>query len=133
MAHMTATPAQRLATERNIWLATVRPDGRPHVAPVWFVFVRNRVWVGNGAGSVRMRNLTSNPAVTLCLEEGDTPIVAEGTATIHPTERPPDVVAAFQGKFGWDVTRSEDPDIGTLVLLEIEVRKWLFGVELPTS
>ena len=28
--------AQRLATEPILWLATTRPDGRPHLVPVWF-------------------------------------------------------------------------------------------------
>ena len=31
---------ERLRTEANVWLATMRPDGRPHVSPIWFVWVR---------------------------------------------------------------------------------------------
>ena len=26
---------QRLVAARNYWLATTRPDGRPHVSPAW--------------------------------------------------------------------------------------------------
>ena len=29
---------ERLRDSRNYWLATVRPDGRPHVMPVWAVW-----------------------------------------------------------------------------------------------
>ncbi|MEO1063245.1 MAG: pyridoxamine 5'-phosphate oxidase family protein [Actinomycetota bacterium] len=125
--------AERLRTERNVWLATVRPDGRPHVAPVWFVHVDDRIWIGTGAGSVRVRNLASNPRVTVTLEDGDRPVVAEGEASVHPSERPPDVVRAFLDKYGWDVTIEVDEDVGEVVLVEVRPRRWLFGVELPTS
>ena len=29
---------QRLREEPIIWLTTVRPDGRPHTVPVWFLW-----------------------------------------------------------------------------------------------
>ncbi|MFJ8363696.1 pyridoxamine 5'-phosphate oxidase family protein [Streptomyces sp. NPDC093984] len=37
------TPAvlDRLARERNAWLCTVRPDGSPHVTPVWFLYLHD--------------------------------------------------------------------------------------------
>jgi hypothetical protein len=33
---------ERLSGERNVWIATVRPDGRPRLVPVWFSWVENR-------------------------------------------------------------------------------------------
>lgn len=126
-------PAERLHDERNVWMATTRPGGRPHLAPVWFVAVRDRLWIGTGAGSVRVRNIAENPRVSVSLEDGDSPIVGEGTATVHGTERPDDVAAAFLTKYGWDITLPDDPDVGTVVLVEIEITKWLFGVDLPVS
>ncbi|MFC8846532.1 MULTISPECIES: pyridoxamine 5'-phosphate oxidase family protein [unclassified Micromonospora] len=33
----------RLAGERIVWLRTLRPDGSPHVTPVWFLF-RDDEW-----------------------------------------------------------------------------------------
>ena len=115
-----------------MWLATVRADGRPHVAPVWFVYVDDRIWIGTGLDSVRVRNLRANPAATATLESGDAPVVAEGTVMIHETARPPAVVAAFRDKFDWDITREHDDDVGTLVLLELRPHRWLFGLDLPT-
>jgi len=29
---------QRLRQERHAWLCTLRPDGSPHITPVWFVW-----------------------------------------------------------------------------------------------
>ena len=64
---------KRLHEARNVWLATVRSDGRPHVAQLWFVYVEDRIWIGTGLTSVRVRNLRSNPAASACLEPGDEP------------------------------------------------------------
>jgi PPOX class probable F420-dependent enzyme len=124
--------ADRLHEERNVWLVTVRPDGRPHVAPVWFAYVDDRLWIGSGLDAVRVRNLRRNPAASACLERGDQPVVAEGTVVIHETERPAPVVDAFRTKYQWDVTIEVDPDIGRLALLEFRPHRWLYGSTLPT-
>ena len=118
---------QRLRDERNVWLATTRPDGRPHLTPIWFVYVGERFWIGTGAGSVKTRNIAGNDKVSLALEDGNAPVVAEGAVTIHPQRRPPEVVDAFAAKYGWDITITDDPDVGRVVLLEITPGKWLFG------
>ncbi|MEM9200252.1 MAG: pyridoxamine 5'-phosphate oxidase family protein [Actinomycetota bacterium] len=125
------TPTTRLDVERNVWMATTRPDGRPHLAPVWFVYVDNRIWIGTGAGSVRVANLTADPRAAVSLEDGNTPIVAEGTVTIHVDLRPAAVVAAFAEKYDWDIRIADDEDVGRVVLLELRPTKWLF-VDLAT-
>ena len=126
-----ATLEHRLDHERNVWMATTRPDGRAHLAPVWFVYVDQRIWLGTGQGSVRVANLRTNPEAAVSLEDGDAPIVAEGPVTIHVDERPPAVVDAFLAKYDWDLRIAEDDDVGRVVLLELRPRKWLFA-DLPT-
>ncbi|MEE8600735.1 pyridoxamine 5'-phosphate oxidase family protein [Euzebya tangerina] len=118
---------ERLEIERNVWLATTRPDGRPHLTPVWFVYVRQRFWIGTGADNVKTANVTANPVVSVALQDGDAPVVAEGVVEVHPDERPDDVVLAFDRKYGWNIERAEDDDVGTVVLWEIRPRKWLFA------
>ena len=129
--YVSTMTAERLRDERNVWMATVRPDGRPHLAPVWFVYVDDRLWIGTGAGSVRARNLIANPAATVSLESGDAPVVAEGVVVVHPSERPAAVVEAFAAKYSWDITVDDDPDLGRVALLEFRPRRWLFGASLP--
>jgi PPOX class probable F420-dependent enzyme len=123
---------ERLHEARNVWLATVRPDGRPHIAPLWFVYVDDRIWIGTGLTSVRVRNLRSNPTASACLEEGDEPVVAEGTVVIHETARPAAVVEAFRTKYNWDITIETDNDVGQVTLLEFRPHRWLYGLTLPT-
>lgn len=123
---------ERLATSRNVWLATVRADGRPHIAPVWFVYVDGRMWICTGRSSVRVRNLRERPNASASLEDGNAPVVAEGTVVIHEVHRPPGVVDAFRAKYDWDITVEVDNDIGELTLLELRPHRWLFGLDLPT-
>ena len=97
---------------RNVWLATARPDGRPHLAPVWFVVVDDRLWMCTGRDSVRVRNLRANPSASACLEPGGEPVVAEGTVAIHEaiheTGQPATVIDAFRTKYDWDITVEVD-------------------------
>ena len=91
---------ERLHDARNVWLATVRSERPSHVAPVWFVYVEDRIWIGTGLTSVRVRNIRSNPAASACLEQGDEPVVAEGTALdVYEAARPVAVVEAFRTKY----------------------------------
>ena len=42
------------------WLATVRPDGRPHVAAVGALWVDGRFYVTSGPGTLKSRTLARN-------------------------------------------------------------------------
>lgn len=111
----------RTETARNIWLATVRPDGRPHLVPIWFVTAAGRWYICTGSDSVKARNLQHNPRVALALEDGNQPYVLEGVA--RRVTPPPEVAARFQAKFNWDITT--DADYGAV--FEITVTKQVLG------
>ncbi|HLI01571.1 MAG TPA: PPOX class F420-dependent oxidoreductase [Acidimicrobiales bacterium] len=67
-------------------LATVRPDGRPHVVPVWYVRDgEDLVWT-TGAESVKARNLRHQPWAALCVDDERPPfsfVTAQGPVTIE--------------------------------------------------
>ena len=70
---------------RTAKVATVRPDGRPHVAPVWFVLDGDDVVFTTGADSVKGRSLHGDPRVSLCVEDDRPPfsfVILDGTATV---------------------------------------------------
>ncbi|MET8552985.1 pyridoxamine 5'-phosphate oxidase family protein [Micromonospora zamorensis] len=117
----------RLGRERNVWLCSVRRDGSPHLTPVWFVHIAGTWWIGADSRSVKVRNVLADPRVSLALEGGDAPVVAEGAARVHRDGFPSSVVEAFASKYdGWDVSRQVGPD-SERVLLEIPVRRWLLA------
>ncbi|MDO3684019.1 pyridoxamine 5'-phosphate oxidase family protein [Micromonospora sp. C28ISP2-4] len=132
MASSPATPLppaveDRLARERNVWLCTLRRDGSPHVTPVWFVHADDVWWIGCDGRSVKARNVAADPRVSLALEDGVHPVVAEGDARVHRADFPPAIVAAFAEKYGgWDIRQLVTPD-SERVLLEVPVRRWLLA------
>jgi PPOX class probable F420-dependent enzyme len=110
-----------------VWLCTLRRDGSPHVTPVWFVFADGIWWISCEDRSAKARNVAADPRVSLALEDGVAPVVAEGVAQLHRGDFPDAVVDAFASKYdGWDVRKpvTEESD---RVLLEIPVRRWLLA------
>jgi PPOX class probable F420-dependent enzyme len=115
----------RLEKDRNLWLCTLRPDGSPHVTPVWFAYLGDAFWIGSGERNIKVRNVLNDPRVSLALEDGDHPIVAEGRARLHRGALRHDVLAAIAAKYdGWDAGAEIAP-FGPRVLLEVPVARWL--------
>ncbi|OXM50969.1 pyridoxamine 5'-phosphate oxidase family protein [Amycolatopsis alba] len=118
---------ERLARERNAWFCTLRVDGSPHVTPVWFVYLDDVFWVGSGERNVKVRNVGNDPRVSLALEDGDAPVVAEGLARVHRGALREDVLAALAAKYdGWAAGEEIEP-FGARVLLEVPVKRWLLA------
>jgi PPOX class probable F420-dependent enzyme len=74
--------------ERNviIWITSVRPDGRPHSVPVWFLWEDGTVLIFSRPDQ-KIKNLRANPRVVLALDDtqgGDDVILFEGTAELLP-------------------------------------------------
>ena len=67
----------RLLTGRNVaHLATLMPDGSPHVAPVWVDVREGRILVTTAAGRVKERNVQRDPRVALSVHDRERPNVA---------------------------------------------------------
>ncbi|MDQ6709056.1 MAG: pyridoxamine 5'-phosphate oxidase family protein [Candidatus Dormibacteraeota bacterium] len=62
------------------WLATVRPDGRPHVAGVGALWVDGQFYFVSGPGTRKSHNLAQNPNCVLSMSLGDLDLVVEGRA-----------------------------------------------------
>jgi hypothetical protein len=71
---------ERLVAAHHYWLATVRPDGTPHVVPRWGVWVDGRFWYDGSPMTRHSQNRAANPACTLNLESGTEVVIIEGTA-----------------------------------------------------
>jgi PPOX class probable F420-dependent enzyme len=75
----------RLRKDIVTWLMTVRPDGRPHAVPVWFLWDGQHIWVFSEPGKQKLRNIRQNPNVLLALDDtlgGDDVVTVEGTAEL---------------------------------------------------
>ncbi len=77
----------RLRAEPIIWLSTVRPDGRPHLVPVWYLWDGRTILVFSQPGAQKVRNLRHSSQVALALDtadEGEDVVIIEGEATLLP-------------------------------------------------
>lgn len=70
----------RLGKVHNFWVGTTQPDGRPHVMPVWGVWMDGGLYFSTGAKSRKARNLRANPSCVVCGEHARGQIIIEGTA-----------------------------------------------------
>jgi PPOX class probable F420-dependent enzyme len=70
---------------RTAKLSTVRADGSPHVAPIWFVLDGDDLVFNTGETSVKGRNLARDGRVALCVDDDRPPfdfVVLQGRARI---------------------------------------------------
>ncbi len=125
---MTGIGPSRLQHEQTCWLATVRPDGRAHLSPIWFVWLRDAFWMCCNSDTVKAHNMRANPQVAISLESGSDPVVVEGRAELHARPYADDVTTAFQTKFDWNISGTvPDPDGDFDVLVQVRPTKWVMG------
>jgi len=87
MQTMTAHEARTFLLERprTAKLATVRADGRPHIAPIWFDLDGAQLVFTTWHTTVKATNLRRDPRVSLCVDDEAPPfafVIVEGTATL---------------------------------------------------
>ncbi|HEV8633860.1 MAG TPA: pyridoxamine 5'-phosphate oxidase family protein [Chloroflexota bacterium] len=73
----------RLEGAHIYWLATVRPDGRPHVTPLFSVWLDGALYFCTGPGERKAKNLARNPhcvITTGCNVLGGLDLAVEGDA-----------------------------------------------------
>jgi hypothetical protein len=70
---------ERLEKAPNYWVGTIDQQGRPHVVPVWGVWVEGTLYFGGGPETRWSRNLAANPQVAVHLESGSDVVILEGT------------------------------------------------------
>ncbi len=96
---------ERLEREQVYWVGTTRPNGRPHVTPIWGVWVNERLYFDGSPETRRGRNLAANPAVAIHVargDEGKDVVILEGEAyQIHGPQRvlAEQLAAAYGAKY----------------------------------
>ncbi|WP_459180034.1 PPOX class F420-dependent oxidoreductase [Streptomyces sp.] len=72
-------------------LSTVREDGSPHVAPIWFVLDGDDLVFNTAARSVKGRNLVRDGRAALCVDDDRPPfayVIVSGRAEISEEPGP---------------------------------------------
>jgi general stress protein 26 len=119
---------QRLVRSHDYWLATVTPDGAPHLMPVWAVWLERKLWFSSSNGSRKARNLTGDPRCMLSTEDPLEPVVVAGRAK-HVTDREAlkRMLAAENAKYGTNYDLGMlDPAVNSVFALE---PTWVFALD----
>ena len=120
-----------LAEPHLCHLATVRPDGRPHVTPIWYMEENGKAFVIAGANAVKFRNVRQNPKVSLSIATDQRPykyVVLEGEGRLtqdnlnQVTER---LCVRYDGPERGRAYARELTAAGGLRVLEVQVRRVL--------
>lgn len=86
------------------WLATVRPDGSPHVAAVGAVWLDGAYYFTAGAGTRKAKNLAQNPRAVLSVAATGIDLVVEGEMAKVTDDATLQRVAAAFATHGWAPT-----------------------------
>ncbi len=98
------------------WLATVRPNGAPHVMPVFAAWANTSFFIASKDRARKSRNLEAEPRCVITTDTGDLHIIVEGIARhVRDDATLQQAVEAFQAVYDWP-TRIEgnhlDADYG---------------------
>jgi hypothetical protein len=91
------TPGEDL----TFFVATVRPDGRPHSAGVGAIWVDDALYFVGGPGTRRSRNLAANPACSVSVRLRGIDLVLEGDAHRVDDADTLERIAAVYRSGGW--------------------------------
>jgi hypothetical protein len=125
---------ERLQSARNYWIATTRPDGRPHAAPVWGVWLEGALYFGTGRRSVKGRNLAHSPELVVHLESADDLVILEGKVEEVRDRGAFDAIdVAYRAKYGMGVTEAGDNGAVWYVVRPRKAHAWLESDFLNTA
>ena len=91
-----------LENDLVVWLTTVRKDGTPQPAAVWFVWLDESFVIFTQPKAQKLKNIARNPQVSLHFNsdpDGDHVVVFFGRAVIDPTIGPSDRVREYVAKY----------------------------------
>jgi general stress protein 26 len=124
--------------EATCRVGTIRPDGGPHVAARWFVWIEDAVWVTTAIGDATWEDAVRDPRVCVLIDRGRTWTdlagvrvvgVAEAMPAEHPDLRRP--MSAWHEKYrvaldggGFERLARDVPHLGFLRVVPATIAAW---------
>jgi nitroimidazol reductase NimA-like FMN-containing flavoprotein (pyridoxamine 5'-phosphate oxidase superfamily) len=107
--------ARKMSRCRTFWVATIHAGlpagrGRPHVMPVWGVWLDDAFFFSTGRQSRKGQNLVANPACTVANDDGQEAVIVEGLATeVNDDAALERVASAYKKKYKMDPRSMGEP------------------------
>ena len=110
-AGLSQAPGTGGPSRHTCWLATINPDGTPHVTGIGALWANACFWFETGKGTRKGKNLARDPRCTLSMAAQEFDLVVEGAATIVTDQATvADLVARWAAE-GWPA-RVDDTGLG---------------------
>jgi nitroimidazol reductase NimA-like FMN-containing flavoprotein (pyridoxamine 5'-phosphate oxidase superfamily) len=106
---------KKLERCHTFWVATIhsgaqRAETRPHVMPVWGVWVDDAFFFSTGRKSRKGQNLAANPACTVANDDGEEAVIIEGRVSeVEDASLLERVAAAYKKKYKMDPRGMGEP------------------------
>ncbi|HYL85132.1 MAG TPA: pyridoxamine 5'-phosphate oxidase family protein [Candidatus Angelobacter sp.] len=95
---------ERLEKSHNYWIATSRPDGRPHLMLVWGIWWQDAFWFSTGPRTRKAKNIGAHPHVVIGTEDADEAVILEGVPQeIEDRAVWKQLAKIYNSKYGGDV------------------------------
>lgn len=95
---------QRLVASHNYFIVSVRPNGAPHMMPVWGIWLEEAFYFSTAESSRKARNLKRNPHCVVSTENAEEAVIVEGVARrLVAKEIPPQAFTNYKAKYGWEL------------------------------
>jgi hypothetical protein len=120
--------SERIGASELYWLATTRPDGRPHAVPIGGSWYEDRLFFNMSPRTVSARNLDGRGPVSVHLESGSEVVIIEGTARrLAPPDVPAAVMADYSRRYGGGMSTYDpaDPELPWFAVEPARVLFWL--------
>jgi PPOX class probable F420-dependent enzyme len=104
---LTQAPDAGGPNRHTCWLATINPDGSPHVTGIGALWAESTFWFETGRNTRKGRNIARDPRCTLSVATQEFDLVVEGRADLITD---PTTVAAMAARWaagGWPATVDE--------------------------
>jgi PPOX class probable F420-dependent enzyme len=141
-SQITMTPAEVadfLEQSRTVTMATIGPDGTPHLVAMWYGLIDGKMYFETKAKSQKAANLRRDPRITCSVEAGDSydqlrGVSIEGTATIIDDTTSDEYWAAgisvferYQGPYGEEMRPFVEIMMNKRVVVRVDptrIRTW---------
>jgi Pyridoxamine 5'-phosphate oxidase len=119
---------ERLTRSHDFWLATVTPQGVPHLMPVWAVWHQDGLWFSSANGSRKARNIGAEPRCSLSTDNPIEPVVVHGRARrVTGADELSAMLAAENAKYGTSYGPDMvDPGVNSVFALQPD---WAFALD----
>ena len=103
--------AKKMNNCHTFWLATIYADqDRPHVMPIWGVWLDDAFYFSTGRKSRKGQNLAANPACTVTNDDGQEAVIVEGRAEeLKDVAALENMAAGYKKKYKMDPRGMNEP------------------------